>query len=261
MTRDERVMLAAYRCLYADAVETGGATVLRAAEAPDSPMLNRIVGLGRTEPATEAGLDQALAAIGEDVTCYVSVAPEARPDTLEDWLRSRGLQPGWGWMAFRRGVAEMPAAPTSLRLAEVDAQTAADSFGRVVADGYGLPTAIAGVCARAYQVGWECWLALDGDVPVAAAGVFVDEGVGYLGFAATLPEHRGKGAQTALLAARIKRARERGCDAVLTETGELREGLPGNSYRNIRRAGFEEIAVTANWLRQRRDDVRSAAGA
>ena len=137
-------MLAAYRCLYPEVVETGGATVLRAAEAPDSPMLNRIVGLGLTEPATEAGLDQALAAIGDDVTCYVSVAPGAHPDTLEDWLRSRGLEPGWGWMAFRRGVAEPPAAPTSLRLEEVDAQTA-NSFGRVVAVGYGLPAAIAGV--------------------------------------------------------------------------------------------------------------------
>jgi hypothetical protein len=35
---------------------------------------------------------------------------------------------------------------------------------------------------------------------------------------------------------------------VLTETGERREGLPSNSYRNILRTGFEEVAVTANWL-------------
>ena len=54
--------------------------------------------------------------------------------------------------------------------------------------------------------GWLCWLALDGDEPASAAGMYVAEGAGYLGFAATLPEHRGKGAQSALLAERIRRA-------------------------------------------------------
>ncbi len=77
----------------------------------------------------------------------------------------------------------------------------------------------------------------------------MSDGAGYLGFAATLADHRRKGAQSALLAARIRRARELGCDVVLTETGELRDDLPGNSYRNILRAGFEEVAVTENWLR------------
>ena len=68
------------------------------------------------------------------------------------------------------------------------------------------------------------------------------------GFAATLPEHRGKGAQSALLAERIGRAAELGCDVVVTETGEQRDDRPSNSYRNILRAGFSEVAVIANWL-------------
>ena len=115
-----------------------------------------------------------------------------------------------------------------------------------------LPPAIVPVCARAHEVGWDCWLAMEDDEPVAAAGVYVAESAAYLGFAATLPEHRGKGAQSALLSARIRRAGERGSETVLTETGELRDGLPGNSYRNIRRAGFGEVDVTANWLRPAR---------
>ncbi|HEV2786041.1 MAG TPA: GNAT family N-acetyltransferase, partial [Solirubrobacteraceae bacterium] len=72
--------------------------------------------------------------------------------------------------------------------------------------------------------------------------------VAYLGFAGTLIEHRGKGAQTALLARRIQRARELGCQRLVTETGERKAGRPSNSYRNILRAGFTEVAVTANWL-------------
>lgn len=46
MNRDERVTLAAFRCLYPDVVEIGGATVLRSPSVPTSPMLNRVVGPG-----------------------------------------------------------------------------------------------------------------------------------------------------------------------------------------------------------------------
>ena len=126
----------------------------------------------------------------------------------------------------------------------------ATAFGEIVAAGYGLPDAVAPWAAKAHREGWDCWLALAGEVPAAAAGVFIAEGVGYLGFAATLPEHRGKGGQNALLAARIRHAREAGCDVVVTETGERRDDRPSSSYRNILRAGFTEVALTANWLRE-----------
>ena len=104
-------------------------------------------------------------------------------------------------MGFRRGVDDPPAPATTLRVVRVG-QAEAASFGQVVATGYGLPPAVVPWAAIAHAVGWDCWLALDGEEPAAAAGIFMAEGVGYLGFAATLPEHRGKGGQNALLAAR-----------------------------------------------------------
>ena len=238
----------AYRCLYPDVVEVAGASVLRCPWAPSSPMLNRIVGLGVDTAATQEALDTALAAMGDHATCYVAVAPEARPRELAGWLRARGLQPGLGWMSFRRDPDDPPPAGTSLRLARVGPDEA-EAFGRVVALGYGLPEAAVPWIAGAPARRWACWLALDGDEPAAAAAVYVSDGAGYLGFAATLQAHRRKGAQNALLAARIRHAREQGCEILLTETGERREGMPDNSYRNILRAGFEEVAVTANWLR------------
>jgi GNAT superfamily N-acetyltransferase len=248
VTREERVTLAAYRAVSPVVEEAGGATVLRFPNAPDSPMLNRAVGLGLDRPATEEDVDAVLAALGRGGSFYVAVAPGAEPPELPDWLAGRRLEPGWGWMSFRRPVTPVPEATTSLRLEEVRDSGAANAFARIVCAGYGLPAELEQDVARVPASGWMSWLASDGDEPAAAAAMYVAEGAGYLGFAATLLEHRGKGAQSALLAARIARAAELGCDSVLTETGERREGLPSSSYRNILRSGFEEIAVTANWL-------------
>jgi GNAT superfamily N-acetyltransferase len=151
-------------------------------------------------------------------------------------------------MSFRRGLEDVEERPTTLDIIRVGS-TESEAFGRIVATGYGLPDAAATWAAGAHELGWECWLALDGDKPAAAAGLYASEGVGYVGFAATLPEHRGKGGQSALLAERIRHARKLGCDLLVTETGERRDDLPSNSYRNLLRAGFTEVAVRANWLR------------
>lgn len=247
MTREQRVILDASRA-FSSAARVGGAIVLGVPEAPDSPMLNRVVGLGVEKPATEANVDNVLAAIAAGITYYVAIAPAARPADLPEWLRARGLEPGWGWMVFRRDVENPPSAETSLRLVEVGAADEAAAFARVVRMSYGLPAAAEARLARAADGGWLCWLAFDGDEPVGAAGLYAAEGLGYLGLAGTLPEHRGKGAQNALLAARIRRAADLGCDLVVTETGERRDDRPSSSYRNILRAGFAEGAVTANWL-------------
>jgi GNAT superfamily N-acetyltransferase len=247
MTREERVVLAAYRGI-SDVVETAGAVVLRVPEAPQSPMLNRVVGLGVDDPATEEQVDKAIAAMGPGIRFYVAVASSARPPALAGWLEARGLEPGWGWMAFRRGV-DVPVSPkTSLELVDVETPEQRAAFARIARSGYSLPEAVEPRIAAAPDAGWACLLAVDGDEPAGVAATYAADGVAYLGFAATLPEHRGKGAQNALLAERIRRAARAGCVVVLTETGERRDELPSNSYRNILRAGFEEVAVTAHWV-------------
>jgi GNAT superfamily N-acetyltransferase len=249
-TREERVAIES-AAVFASVTGVAGATVMQSPEAPASPMLNRIVGLGVEAPATEAAVDEALAAVAAGVSFYVAVAPEARPADLPQWLGDRGLEPSWGWMSFRRGVEELPAPETALRLVEVRGPEDAAAFARVVRTSYGLPEAIEPRIAAARDRGWLCWVAYDGDDPAGAAGLYASDGVGYLGFAGTLPEHRGKGAQSALLSERIRRAAALGCDVLVTETGERSEGRPSNSYRNILRAGFTETAVTANWLGHR----------
>jgi GNAT superfamily N-acetyltransferase len=99
--------------------------------------------------------------------------------------------------------------------------------------------------------GWHAFLALAGDELAAAAAVWIDAPNAYFGFAGTHVEHRGKGGQGALFAARIERALEAGCTRLVTETGERRDDRPSSSYRNILRYGFEERFVVAHRMRRR----------
>jgi hypothetical protein len=178
MARQERVALEASRA-FSTAVEVGGAVVLSVPEAPDSPMLNRVIGLGIERPATEADVDGALSAIDAGVTFYVALTTGARPAELPEWLRDRGLEPGWGWMAFRRGVEDPPSVETPLRLVEVNTSEEAAAFARVVRVSYEFPEASEPRLAGLPDAGWLCWLAFDDD-EAAGAGSPLCGGAGGL---------------------------------------------------------------------------------
>lgn len=223
------------------------ALALREDRAPTSPMVNRVAGLGLREPATEAALDE-IEDVMRGVRHYVAVSPRARPTTLGERLAARGYTPGWGWMQFSRGVDDLPEARTALEVVELPAARS-EAFGRVVVSTYGLPAALVDFVADVpAHPAWHAFAALDGDELVAAGAVHVASPFATLSFGATAETHRGRGAQGAILAARVRRARELGCTVVLTETGERVPDRPSQSYRNILRAGFAERYVVANWL-------------
>ncbi len=90
----------------------------------------------------------------------------------------------------------------------------------------------------AHTADTHAFLAWEGDEAIAAATVAVTGATAYLGGAATLPQHRGKGAQAALLRSRLQFASDRGCDLAMCEC------TPGSqSQRNQERAGFR-VAYT-----------------
>lgn len=88
--------------------------------------------------------------------------------------------------------------------------------------------------------GFERYLArLDG-VVAGGASLRVQDGVAQLAGAATLPEHRRRGVQTALLRHRLAEAARRGCDVAVVTTS------PGSkSQENVQRAGFALLYARA----------------
>jgi GNAT superfamily N-acetyltransferase len=89
-----------------------------------------------------------------------------------------------------------------------------------------------------------CFVAeLDG--VIAATGALVlHEGVALLAGASTVPAYRHRGAQNALLAARLRFARSSGCDLAMITT---QPGSP--SQRNAERNGFRVAYTRTKWFR------------
>ena len=229
--------------------EIGGATCLALAACPELLLLNRAMGLGLAVPATEGGLDQIVRFYASSgVPWMVPLGPGARPPQLAAWLEARGFAPGYAWMKFERGAEPPLAVHTDLRVEAAEPKHA-DAFARTFLSGYGAPAGLAGlVAALVGRPGWHCFVAFDGGEPAATGALYARGALCWLGAAATHPEYRRRGAQGALLAARIRRAAELGCTTLVTETGERTDARPSVSYRNILRSGFAEAYVRPNFV-------------
>ena len=152
-------------------------------------------------------------------------------------------------MKFRRGVQRAPEASTSLRVDRIGSEGAAE-FGAMLAKAFGLDASVDRWHANLpTRHGWACFGAFDDRVLVATAIAYFEHKVGWLGGAGTMPAARGRGAQSALLAARIRAAAEAGVEVLAVETDVETEGEAGASHRNVLRAGFEPAYLQQWWVR------------
>jgi GNAT superfamily N-acetyltransferase len=250
----ERGELEAFRSLIGGweegrVAEIGGALCTSVPAAPGSALLNRALGLGLWQAASEKTLDEIERFFADAGVQYgITVTPDAEPRELKAWLEARGFSRGYAWSKFQRGVQAAAPPETDLAVERILADRG-HVFASVFQRAYGTPELLRPRLEEIVAApGWHCFVAYADGTAAATGAVFVTGDVAWLGMAGTLPEFRQRGAQTALLAARIDAAREAGCTVVVTETGEPVEGRPSNSYRNIVRTGFEPVYVRQNFL-------------
>ena len=89
---------------------------------------------------------------------------------------------------------------------------------------------------------WTCYLAsVDGE-PAGAAALALDDGIGYLANASTLPAGRRRGAQQALIERRRRDAAAAGCELTMSLA------VPGlTSHRNLERGGLTVAFTEVLW--------------
>lgn len=248
---------AAAGALSVRAERVGSAIVLIA---PDIPIIlfNRVIGLGVLRPASEAMIDEIISLYrAAGVSRFaVQINPAAAPAMLPTWLNARNLQRGDNWAKVYRPAQSPMEISTELHI-RVIGQEDAGTFAQVACSAFGMPLALAPMLTASIgQPGWRHYLAYDGDPEsdvgsaqaVATGALRVQDGVGWLGVGSTLPTHRRRGAQGALMARRIQDSAEMGCRWLVTETGEDTEEQPNPSYHNMMRTGFALAFLRANYV-------------
>ena len=258
----DAIEAAASRDMYAAAppelgfhTETvAGATLLLAPRFPVT-YFNRAIGLGMERAATESDLDALIAVYrAAGVKDYwVHLSPGAAPAALGDWLRSRGLElpARRSWAKFLRGPEPAQARASALCIRPA-ARADAPGVAQTVCQAYGLPPAL-GPWFEALlgRPGWQVYVATAHERIVATGSVYIRGREAWLGIGATLAEYRGRGAQSALLAERIRFALASGCALLATETGEAIGDEPNTSLENIRRCGFTQVCSRLNFAARR----------
>lgn len=214
-------------------------------------LFNRVIGLGTHCPATCRQINQIMDRYWTlGIPAYwVHASPYAQPNRLGRMLQQHGLTP------YRRSWVKMmrPARRVSLAASEVLVRRArledAPSIGSIIGPAFDLPQHAAELFTKLIdRKRWSLFVAeIDGEV-IAAAGMFADGDVAYLAFAATREEFRRRGAQRALMQARLNFAHDAGYRWIATETGfPLAADESSPSYHNMMWAGFRPVAIRDNY--------------
>ena len=93
-------------------------------------------------------------------------------------------------------------------------------------------------------------MAFDKGKPVAAGSMFIYEDTAWFGMATTLPEYRGKKAQSAIIAERINKAHDLGCKWISVESAEHSDEKPNPSYLNMLKYGFNFMYQRPNLVHE-----------
>ena len=230
----------------------GGGVVTVMADDPTGGFWSRVIGLGMTEPVTEAVMDDVLR-FGGDAgakSLVFQMAPAAA-GPWEQILTDRGLIPRTAWVKFAAPVEAVHAeAGTDLRIAPLD-RGDARRYADLMVEAFEMPADSAlpeWVTTQVDLPNFHMYGAWDGDVLVAAACLYAANGIGTLAGAGTLPDHRGRGGQTALMSRRVADAAALGCTWITAETGTETPEEPNPSLHNMRAIGLVELYERRNWL-------------
>jgi len=215
--------------------QLGATTVIRLVAA-DLPLWNRAFGLLPDERLTRATVDAIRAHFeAADRKRYLLQVPpgvEVAAGALD------GLRPLRRWAKVRHALATIPDLAPALEIRRVS--TESSLFAATGCEAFGSPPPFAALLSAPIgRPGWSHYLAMEEDRAIAVAAMYAKEDVAWFGVAATLPSARRRGAQQALLAARLRDAKRLGLHSAYSEADEDLPDRPNSSVRNLLRLGFE----------------------
>jgi hypothetical protein len=227
----------------------GGGVALSMRDDP-SGYWSKALGFGFDEPVTAELMARVCDFYRSEGSpgAVIQIAPSLLPPDWDDICAAQNISPGSYWVklacevdAFHPGATELRVGPAGPDLA--------DEWASVMLRGFGMPEQGLAAMMAAF-VGhprFHPYAAWDGDEMIAAASLFIDQRVGAFFGASTLPTHRSRGAQSALLAIRARKAAEAGCRWLTAEAGKPTGDSVNPSLNNMKRAGFTTLYARQNW--------------
>jgi GNAT superfamily N-acetyltransferase len=214
-------------------------------------LYNRAFAFGLERAVTEAEVDAAIALYDRAVPFSIQPTPFAAPAAVHAWLDHRGLVGYFNWVRWTRDLQPAAPAHTNLAIDTIGAREAEEYLALARGIFHEPDEILPWMSHTIGRAGWMHYVARDAESDgasarrrgVAIAALFVTDGVGWLGWGGTLKSHRGRGAQSALIARRIDDARTAGCRLLTVETAEDLRHQPNASYRNVARAGFRKLCL------------------
>lgn len=228
-----------------------GDALLLASYGSQSLMFNRVIGLGEHVPAADETIAEIMDRYWQlGVRQYlVHVGADGRPMSLGRKLEQQGLSLyRRSWVKLIRPATPAPRSGSETMVRDATLSDAA-AVASIIGSAFDLTQAEAEIFAHLIdRPRWRVFVA-EVKSELAAVGIlFVNDRTAYLAAAATRPQWRCKGAQRALLHARIEAARTAGCDYIAVETGfPLTADEPSPSYHNLLWAGFRPLSIRDNY--------------
>ncbi|MET7750361.1 hypothetical protein [Micromonospora sp. NPDC005367] len=233
------------------ATHLGGGVVLSVRDDPMGGFWNKSLGFGLTEPVTAELIGEVIDFHREhgSPNARIQIAPELLPPDWDSIVAAHGLTLGNTVVKLVGAIDDFRPGTTDLRVGPVTEQDA-DKWGALLWELFGVPnghlaaTVAAGVRSGVFQ-GFAAW---DGDEMVGVANLFGHGAAGQLNSGATRGSHRGRGVQSALIAARARAAAEAGRRWLVTET-DLPKRPGGNpSLNNVIRSGLSQVYERTEWV-------------
>jgi hypothetical protein len=238
-------------------LRVGSALALAIREDP-SRFFNRAGGLGAGEPVTAAVVAQVCDFYREQGVPQGAfmIAPSLLPSDWASTAAKSHLTEGFRFVKLGCDVETAAAAADGvaaldpgLRVGPVEPHHAREWATVMMATfGFTTPamTDMAASCVG--RPSWQQYAVWEGERIIAVGSIFVHGDCADMFGGATLPEARGRGAQSALLTARARAAQAAGCRWLVAETGAEDPGEHNTSLRNMLRAGFEPLYERVTWL-------------
>ncbi|WP_033344986.1 GNAT family N-acetyltransferase [Catenuloplanes japonicus] len=236
--------------LGASTARIGGGVAV-AMRADGSGFWNRTVGLGVAAPVTEDVLAEVVAfyRAARVLRASVQIAPSALPADWDEISTRHGLTAGATWMKLGAQVEEVQAVSSGLRAGPLPAAERT-AWAEIILASFGMtaPGLTEMMSAAAAEPAFLPFGAWDGDTLVGGGTLFLHGQAGLLSGAGVSPEHRRRGAQSALILARARAARQAGCRWLIAETGLPADGTTNPSLDNLRRLGLRDLYPRRNWV-------------